>query len=302
MVGRVDLARKKARMGYLFTLPLMVGIVLFLIMPIAQSISFSMGEIELIEGGYLLHPVGLANFHHVLRVDTFFPRHLAAAVVKLASEVPVVLVLGLICASLLNRPFRGRGVMRTILFLPVILSSGVLVTLQQSYLLTQELGIGTLFERFTRQMVSGWVVESAAVDGALSYIVDATARLPAIAAAAGIPILIFLAGLQGIPDSMYEVARIEGANAWESFFYITVPLAAPLIFPIVVYMIVDSFTAADSELLRYITQSMQSGAGYGAATAMAWVFFGSMAIILAIVGAAAARWTRNSGVDTGVDA
>ena len=302
VVGRVDLARKKARMGYLFTLPLMVGIVLFLIMPIAQSISFSMGEIELIEGGYLLHPVGLANFHHVLRVDTFFPRHLAAAVVKLASEVPVVLVLGLICASLLNRPFRGRGVMRTILFLPVILSSGVLVTLQQSYLLTQELGIGTLFERFTRQMVSGWVVESAAVDGALSYIVDATARLPAIAAAAGIPILIFLAGLQGIPDSMYEVARIEGANAWESFFYITVPLAAPLIFPIIVYMIVDSFTAADSELLRYITQSMQSGAGYGAATAMAWVFFGSMAIILAIVGAVAARWTRNSRVDTGVDA
>ncbi len=296
MVGRVDLARKKARMGYLFTLPLMVGIVLFLIMPIAQSISFSVGEIELTEEGYLLHPVGLANFHHVLRVDTFFPRHLAAAVVKLASEVPVVLVFGLICASLLNRPFRGRGVMRTILFLPVILSSGVLVTLQQSYLLTQELDIGTLFERFTRQMVSGWVVESAAVDGALSYIVDATARLPGIAAAAGIPILIFLAGLQGIPDSMYEVARIEGANAWESFFYITVPLAAPLIFPIVVYMIVDSFTAADSELLRYITQSMQSGAGYGASTAMAWVFFGSVAIILAIVGAAVARWTRNSGV------
>ncbi|MDE0222522.1 MAG: sugar ABC transporter permease [Spirochaetaceae bacterium] len=296
MVGRVDLARKKARMGYLFTLPLMVGIVLFLIMPIVQSISFSVGEIELTEEGYLLHPVGLANFHHVLRVDTFFPRHLAAAVVKLASEVPVVLVFGLICASLLNRPFRGRGVMRTILFLPVILSSGVLVTLQQSYLLTQELDIGTLFERFTRQMVSGWVVESAAVDGALSYIVDATARLPGIAAAAGIPILIFLAGLQGIPDSMYEVARIEGANAWESFFYITVPLAAPLIFPIVVYMIVDSFTAADSELLRYITQSMQSGAGYGASTAMAWVFFGSVAIILAIVGAAVARWTRNSGV------
>ena len=296
MVGRVDLARKKARMGYVFTLPLMVGIVLFLIMPIAQSISFSVGEIELTEEGYLLHPVGLANFHHVLRVDTFFPRHLAAAVVKLASEVPVVLVFGLICASLLNRPFRGRGVMRTILFLPVILSSGVLVTLQQSYLLTQELDIGTLFERFTRQMVSGWVVESAAVDGALSYIVDATARLPGIAAAAGIPILIFLAGLQGIPDSMYEVARIEGANAWESFFYITVPLAAPLIFPIVVYMIVDSFTAADSELLRYITQSMQSGAGYGASTAMAWVFFGSVAIILAIVGAAVARWTRNSGV------
>ena len=73
MVGRVDLARKKARMGYLFTLPLMIGIVFFLIMPIVQSISFSVGEIELTEDGYLLHPVGLANFHHVLRVDTFFP-------------------------------------------------------------------------------------------------------------------------------------------------------------------------------------------------------------------------------------
>ena len=109
--------------GYLFTLPLMAGIVFFLIMPIAQSISFSVGEIEITEDGYLLHPVGLANFRHVLRVDTFFPRHLAAAVVKLASEAPVVLVFSLICASLLNRPFRGRGVMRTVLFLPVILSS-----------------------------------------------------------------------------------------------------------------------------------------------------------------------------------
>ena len=296
MAGGVDLARKKARMGYLFTLPLMVGIVFFLIMPIAQSISFSVGEIEITDEGYLLHPVGLANFHHVLRVDTFFPRHLAAAVVKLASEVPVVLVFSLICASLLNRPFRGRGVMRTVLFLPVVLSSGVLVTLQQSYLLTQELSIGSLFERFTLQMVSGWEVDSPAVDGALAYLADATARLPAIAAAAGIPILIFLAGLQGIPDSMYEVARIEGANAWETFFYITLPLAAPLVFPIVVYLIVDSFTAADSELLQYIFESMRSGAGYGTATAMAWAFFLTMAAILAIVGAIVARGTRNSGV------
>lgn len=174
---------------------------------------------------------------------------------------------------------------RTIFFLPVILSSGVIVRLTEADLMHSvvETQLATVGESMLAgRTVIAFLLRLQLPMELITYVIDAIGRMPEIIEGAAIPILVFLAGLQGIPSSLYEAASIEGATGWEAFWKITFPLLSPLFMTNIVYIIVDSFTSVRNPVVEFIQNVAWGGGGsYGVSVAMAWIYF---AVIFAILG------------------
>jgi ABC-type sugar transport system permease subunit len=117
----------------------------------------------------------------------------------------------------------------------------------------------------------------------IDYILYAIAEVVGVIRASGIQILIFLAGLQSVPASLYEAADVEGATGWERFWMITFPLVSPLILTSMVYTVIDSFTGSTNTVLTLVRTTILTGAGFGASAAMAWVYFATIGALLAVM-------------------
>lgn len=116
----------------------------------------------------------------------------------------------------------------------------------------------------------------------VDYIVDAILRIYEIITSSGVQILIFLAALQSVPGAMYEVAKIEGATAYESFWKITFPLVSPLILTNVIYTIIDSFSG--SSVTQMIFSTAFTTQNFGLSAAMSWIYTLIISLVLTIVG------------------
>lgn len=281
----LTLRRERALWGLFFTGPFIIGFVLFFLGPVVQSIIFALNELEVTQSGFNLHYVGLENFRYALRVDPKFVRVFTETTLQTLVDIPAVIIFSFFAASLLNQRFRGRALARVVFFLPIILTAGIIFELESGDLMHEIFAYTPQDEQF----VSG----SAALIqlmlrlrmplGFTQYIINAVARIPEIINASAIPILIFLSGLQGIPASLYECAKIEGATGWESFWKITFPLISPLFLTNIVYIIVASFTAPNNSLVKHITDAAWGRGIYGVSVAMTWLYFGVIALMLVLV-------------------
>lgn len=282
-LGRLTLEKQKSVLGYLFTLPFTLGFLLFVLYPFIQSITFSVSQIQITPQGFDLTFVGFDNYYHALAVHPTFVRVFFETLLRMLSDVPLILVFSFFASLLLNQQFRGRTVARVIFFLPVIMGAGIILAMEQT--------------DYMMSLTSGPVTDTAAVSGValrnllyqmnlpetvLNYVVGAVDRIPEIIRASGIQILIFLAGLQSISPALFEAADVEGATKWECFWMITFPMMGPLILTNIVYSIIDSFTAAHNELVVLIRSTAFGGAGYGVSLAMSWLYFVAILIILGI--------------------
>lgn len=279
---RLGLERRRAFTGYIYVFPFIVGFALFFVRPFVQSVIFSLSELRVTQTGYVLKFVGLNNYHYALRVDPSFVRAFTETMVQTLTAIPAVLVLSFFAATLLNQEFRGRTLARVIFFLPVILGAGVLVRMGQQQLMLGEgtaAGSGILSGQSVRFLFARLRLPV----GFIQYITDAVDRIPGIVNASAIPILIFLAGLQSIPGSLYEAAQIEGATSWESFWKITFPLLSPLFMVNIVFVIVDSFAAGNNPVVQHI-EGIAWGRGiYGVSVAMTWMYFSAVGLLLLII-------------------
>jgi len=283
---RLKLDQRRAIAGYAFTLPLLVGSLAFVVSPLVQSIAFSFSNLEITSAGYNLRFVGLSNYRYALLVDTHYVQTFTTAVLQMVAEVPAVLVFSFIAAALVNRPFLGRGLARTILFLPVILTAGVIHNLEAQDLMHQIKGAHAIL---TSQAVQDFLRQVRLPAKFVGYIIDAVNSLPSVIGASGVPILVFMAGLQSIPHSYYEVAEMEGATEWEKLWTITLPLISPLVVTNLIYVIADSLTSMRNPLIQLLRETVWRGAGYGVSVAMSWVYFMVVAFILVIASAVVSR-------------
>lgn len=283
---KLSLVEKRSLSGYLFTLPLTIGFILFFLYPLIQSILFSLSQLKITADGYELIYQGVENYRYALLVDPDFNRVFIETIGKTISDVPLILGFSFFAAILLNKKFKGRALARIIFFLPVILGAGVVLKLEQSDYITNLLNAGgpqldNLF--FGEAAMENFLLSLKFPEAFLEYIIMAVDYIPDIVKSSGIQILIFLAGLQSIPGSLYEAADVEGTTGWEKFWLITLPLMSPLILVNIVYTIIASFTSIDNRLLSYIQTTSFGGVGYGVGTAMAWVYFILIMIILAVL-------------------
>lgn len=285
---RMRLNTKRELNGWIFVAPFVIGFALFFLYPLYQSIRFSLSELEIMPGGFKLHFVGWQNYHKLLFENVKFRRVFVNTMIKTLSDMPLILIFSFFAANLLNQKFRGRFFARVIFFLPVIIGAQTVMHIQSGDFITgmmrsanlaQDAGIfsGLHLEQYLYQMKLPLQFTN--------YIMAAVNHLPAIINASGIQILIFLAALQSIPSSLYEAAKMEGATAWEYFWKITFPMISPMMLTNIVYTLIDSFTAHNNELVQLIRDTAWSGggAGYGISVAMSWLYFASIALILAVI-------------------
>jgi ABC-type sugar transport system permease subunit len=207
--------------------------------------------------------------------------------------VPAIIIFSLFVALLLNQEFKARGFVRAVFFLPVILSSGIMIGLETNNSLLNSMAEiireGNLMKSSITGVLEDILVTEGAASDFMGYIFMIINQIYDIAMASGIQIIIFLSALQTIPPSMFEAAKIEGATAWECFWKITFPMVSSLILVNIVYSVVDYFLRTDNRVMEKINIASIRLMQFGFATAMAWVYF---LAVISIIGIAMAIISR----------
>jgi ABC-type sugar transport system permease subunit len=278
---KLSLKAQKSLLGMLFTLPFILGFGAFLAYPFFQSIVFSLSKLTIVSTGYVLDFVGLENYRHALFVDPRFRQVFLETTVTMLTQIPVILIFSFFAANLLNQRFPGRTLARVIFFLPVVMGAEITLKMQQADYMQQAMSLSES-GLIPLSILQSFLVNLKLPLGFVNFIFEAVNAVPVIIRSSGIQILIFLAALQSIPKSLYEAAHMEGATSWEAFWKITFPLISPLLLVNVVYTIVDSFTAPDNVLLDLIQDTAWSGAGFGVSTAMSWIYFIMIIVLLVL--------------------
>ena len=292
-----NLRRRNAITGYFFISPFIIGFLLFLLKPMIESFRMSFCEVLIAAGqkeggkGFILEPIKTwkeSNYYRAFLYDPYFKNRLVDSLKDMAIQVPAILVFSFFIALILNQEFKGRGFVRAIFFLPVILSSGVIVGLEYNNSLMsgmqdviKEAGNGINITATLETVLKTTGLGSKILDPVFK-IIEAVYD---VALASGIQIVIFISGLQTVSASMYEAAKIEGCTAWESFWKITFPLVSSMILVNLVYTTVDFLMRTDNQVMDLITLKVNPQMEYGLSAAMAWSYFGIVAAVLGILAA-----------------
>lgn len=290
-----SLDRRKARSGWLFVLPFVIGFVLIYLPVIFDSIKYSFQRISVQAGGGVVTEfVGWQNYEEALINDPKFAQTLLVGIQELLFDIPAIIIFSLFMAVLLNQKMAGRAVFRAIFFIPVILSTGLMESINAQNIMA-EYGeetdsISNSGQSTTAELVSAIDIEylfSNMKVGTeiVDYVVSAINNIYDIVNRSGVQMLIFLAGLQSISPAIYESCQIDGASSWETFWKITFPMISPMILVNAVYTIIDSFTTDSNTVMKFIAAKYTQTNGNVISSAMSWIYF---LIVMLIVGVVAA--------------
>ena len=273
----LNLKRKENMNGYLFILPWLIGAAALFIFPIYRSLEMSFSNI-INYTDYTIEFAGLEHYKNALTGDTEYLNSLFNNIKNMLQTVPFVNVFSLLIAVMLNRKFKDRTLFRAIFFLPVILGSGFAMSQLMNQGVDQQ-AMETVKEVLLPRQVAIYLGEE--LTNAISVFLN---LISTILWKCGVPIVIYLAGLQGVPSSLYEAARVDAATEWEMFWLITLPMITPMMLLNMVFTVVDSFTDSQNWLLRLIERTSFSGDfEYEYAAAMAWIFFVWIIALIAVI-------------------
>lgn len=280
--------------GYLFVAPLLIGIVAFIFLPIAASLYMSFHTWDMVSPPEL---VGLKNYARLVSRDRLFWKVLGNTFKYAGWIIVPSVTVPLILAALLDRPIRLRYLYRLAFFLPLV-TSVVAVGLMFRWLYDGEFGL--------INYVLSWV----RIDGP-NWLSDVFWAMPAVAMVTvwqglGYNMVLYLAGLQGIPDHLYEAATIDGAGPLSRFFKITIPLLTPTMFFILVMSVIGTFQTfgliyvmtqggpinSTNVYIYYLWQMAFGSSKMGYASAMAWILAMVIFIITMIQVRLARLWVH----------
>ena len=292
----------KARSGWLFVLPFVLGFVIIYAPLVFESLRFSFSRlIPMTGGGFTLEFVGLENYRTALFGDTVFIEVLIESITTLIFDLPSIIIFSLFIAILLNQKMVGRAAFRAIFFIPVILATGIIDRIDQGNAMLQmmsgdgiDIGLdGSTVIEGEEVAVEGlitmadlnWLFRNMVVgQGLVEYVVAAVNSILSIVNRSGVQMLIFLAGLQSISPSIYESAYMEGASAWETFWKITFPMVSPMILVNAIYTVIDSFTSRSNSAMNFIQNVYDTATGGNVlSAAMSWIYFTLVMLLIAIV-------------------
>lgn len=291
--------REESLAGVLAISPWLIGFLIFTAGPILASLYFSFNNYDLAR--FPPRPaqwVGLANYRQILTNDDLFRTGLVNSLVYTALYVPLHVVTALAIALLLNKAARLQGVFRTIFYLPSI-TPAVATALLWVWILNPNDGLVNRFLRFVHLPAPGWTVDPFWTKPAI--VIQSLWGL-------GAAMIIFLAGLKGIPTSLYEAAALDGATGWQRFRHVTLPMLSPVTFFVATislisslqvftqgYVMFDKDGGPANSALFYIMYLFKRAFGQfqmGYASALAWLLFLVIALLTAIQFYASKRWVH----------
>lgn len=287
-----SLDAKKARAGWWFVLPFVAGLILIYLPILCNSIWYSFNLISMPKGQFTLTFCGFENYSEALFSDPQFLQILTSSIQQLVFDVPAIVIFALFMSIILNQKMIGRGVFRAIFFIPVIISTGLIDSIDSSSLqsyMAEGVDTGNAQQSSASDIVS--TMDVAKLFGSMAvgtelvqYVVGIVNNIFNIVNRSGVQMLVFLAGLQSISPSIYESCTMEGATSWETFWKITFPMISPMILVNAVYTIIDSFTSESNTVMTYISNvySTQKN-GQTISSAMSWMYFLIVILMIGIV-------------------
>lgn len=279
------LQRRKAISGYLFISPFIIGFLAFMVKPLFQSLYMSFCDVKLGAGSFDLVWKSIDNYNYAFRVDADYVRLLTEELMRMAVYSLAIMVFSFFVALVLNQKFKGRALVRSVFFLPVILASGVMLKLDSNNALmaalAQTVEINAQGTTSITDALQNILRTSGVGVRAFEKLFEVIDNIYDVAISSGIQIIIFLSGLQTISQSMYEAADIEGCTKWESLWKITFPMVSSLFLVNWIYTVVDFCMRSDNEVIDKITTYMNVNLNYGLASAMSWTYF---VLVMAIIG------------------
>lgn len=283
---------KKSWYGFYFVLPWIIGMILFFVIPLINSLRYSFATVVPEEGYMDLTWVGLDHYIFLFTKDETFTTDLLGAVGDFFTSMPIVVIVSLILALILNSNFKGKTVFRGIFFVPVIVATGVVMNQ-----LTDPFGgfgaIVQLSSTVTEDAYSA-VGTSGGMDftellNSLELPTDITAWLSSMITdifntiwTCGIPVVLFIAGLQTIPAQLYEASKVEGATKWEEFWYITLPSIGQTLLLVIIFTLIELLTQTSNPVINQ-AYDLINKTDYGMSSAMLWVFFAIIGVIIGII-------------------
>ena len=276
----------RRRQGYYFVAHWIIGLVLFIGVPIIKSISYSFSNVKIEIGSIDTTFAGLTHFKKILGQDPDYFDNVLGSIGELLYTLPIILSLSIVFAVLLNQNFKGRTIIRAIYFLPVILVTTNILGLMNSGAVR---GAQIIVYSGAESTYGGSIMDFNEILMNLdlpSQIRDIFSRylqnVFQLIYDSGVQIILFLSGLQSIPRSLYEVSKIEGATKWEEFWFVTIPSLRNVISLVLIYTMIEFFTKVNNPVIRQAYNLLKDRQIYDESSAMLSFYF---LIGLAIMGA-----------------
>ncbi len=274
--------KKKKIYGLMFVLPWLIGFILFFAIPFKDSIQYSFSKLEASPDGFRITFIGLTNYKYALFND---PNFIVEAVNSLKDliKIPLIIVYSLCFALLLKGEFKGRGLVRAIAFLPVIIGSGVLMQILREDVFSQGIKGSSTTYLFSSGGLDSLFISMGLSQGILNFINQIVNAIFDLTWSSGVQILLFLSGLHNIPEYVYEASSIEGARSFEQFFKITLPMLTPMLLLNIIYSIIDMFSDYGNKIVRMIYSAAFDDVKLGYASALSIIYFTMVIIVLSLV-------------------
>lgn len=283
---RISISKRDNLIGLFFVTPFLIGTAVFFIYPVVASLLLSFGDTDPVRSGFHIQLKGFENFYKAIFIDSNYIPRLLDIIKKTILNIPLIVIFSLILAIMLNKLTRFKGVFRVILLLPFLLGTGeVLDQLLGQGIDSQIISIanGRIIPRELIEYMGESVVKT--LDSLFGIIVT-------VLWFSGVQTLLFLSALQSISPSLYESARVDGANEYEMFWKITLPMVAPILLLNSIYTIINSFTGNDNAVLEYIRQQIIRFSEHGYAAALGWIYFLFVLAIIGVTSLIAGRYAR----------
>lgn len=278
---------KRKLNGFLYTLPWIIGFIMFFAVPIVNTIIWSFSNVGVKDtGGMALSPNGVKNYislfmEQVTTDEQTFLQLFTDENVNLLINAPIIVIFSLFLAILANMNFKGRGFVRVIFFLPIVLGLDVItemITITTGGDLVALRGTGIFSQGLAARLLLQYTSLEPSIILTVTDFVD---NIFSLMSQAGVQVLIYLAGLQSISPSLYEVAKIEGATTYETFWKVTLPMIGNISVFVIVYTIVDIFLSSPiaEEVYTFAFQRSK----IGIASALSVVYMLNVLLILLLV-------------------
>ena len=271
----VSLKTKSSLIGTLFMSPWLIGLLVFTVIPFVYSVWISLCTVEFGAEGISTSFVGFHWYKEIFTADAYFIEAMRDTLQFIVLFTPMIIVVAIMCALLLNKVCYGRTIFRILFFFPVVVISGPVM---EKLVGNQAMSIISAGNYYVYQVIENL---PSPISVPLLYIFD---NIVLILWYSGVHMLIILAGLQKIGDSLYEAASIDGASAWQQFWKITLPYLRPMILIMTVYTVVDLAAMTSTPMYSLIENNVTNiERPYSYSAALSWVFALVVLLLLAIV-------------------
>ena len=271
--------RRQDKYGYLFMMPWILGFLVFTLIPFVMTIYLSFTEVKQDIRGFNISFTGIYNYRQLFLANTEFTPALISFLGMIIPYTLVVVIMSFILAMLLNTIVRGKAVYRTVYFLPVVVLSGPVMYQLMNLTPQVEGQVNELYYSFLIRMIHSYSPQAAAGMVALFD------NLSIILWFTGIPIVLFINGLQKINPSLYEAARIDSATSWQLLWKITMPIIRPTALIVTVFTIVQlgGMDTINPVLVMIKERTANTSGGFGYAATISWIY---SLLVLITIGAA----------------